>query len=115
MSRQNNKEPSMTFTTKDLVDEVFSKTRGVTKGKVKMICDEICLSLCEQLKQKNSVRLNYVGVIKARDMAERKGRNPVTGEVIGIPPRTGYKFQLCRGLDDFLNKGVPYNPQGDED
>jgi len=111
---QSRKKVPDTFTTKDLITEAAKRSPGITKGNVKRICDLVCEILGEQIKEKKSIRLNSVGVMRMRTLAVRKGRNPMTGEPIAIPERYGIKFQMCRKLDFYLNKGIDLYDVGDE-
>jgi nucleoid DNA-binding protein len=86
-----------TVTTTDLIEEVSVKTR-LPKYVVKEVTNELLDVITTKLQEEKHVRMNFLGVFKIRKMAARKGRNPRTGNIFAIPPKTGIKFHLSNRL-----------------
>ena len=60
--------------------------------------------LTEQLSQGQSINLQGFGVLKPWHQTLRQGRNPRTGELVPIHPRTSVKFHPGKFLLEALNK-----------
>lgn len=56
----------------------------------------------QELKDGNDVTLVGFGSFHAAQSAERKGRNPKTGETITIPATRAPKFKPAKGLKDLI-------------
>ncbi|NNG67542.1 HU family DNA-binding protein [Caldanaerobacter subterraneus] len=68
----------------ELVNSIAQKT-GLTKKISEKALDAIIDSIQEALKNGDSVQLVGFGTFEVKKRAERKGRNPQTGEEIIIP------------------------------
>nr|WP_239482364.1 HU family DNA-binding protein [Neisseria elongata] len=56
----------------------------------------------QELKDGNDVTLVGFGSFHTAQSAERKGRNPKTGETITIPATRAPKFKPAKGLKDLI-------------
>lgn len=68
----------------DLVTKIAEKS-GLTKKDSEKVLDAFVESVMDALKNGDKVQLIGFGSFEVRDRAERKGRNPQTGEEILIP------------------------------
>ena len=56
-----------------------------------------------ELKAKGKVNITGIGIFRVKDMRERKGVNPNTGEVITISARKKVAFSASKKLKDLFN------------
>ena len=82
----------MTLTKKDLVLTVARET-GITQVDVKRVIQQTLGHLIAGLKEGNTVELRNFGVLKVRQRAPRRGRNPKTGEEVPVPPKRVVVFK----------------------
>ena len=83
----------------ELVSEVAAKT-DLTKKEVAAAVDAIFSSIQEDLAKGEKVQLIGFGNFEVRSRAERKGRNPQTGEEIKIPASKVPAFKPGKALKD---------------
>lgn len=89
---------------KELIDVVQSKmTEGVTKVLVDEFITAFTESVSETLANNEEVRLVGFGTFSAKDRAEKKGRNPATGEEILISARKAPVFKAGSELKARVN------------
>lgn len=81
-----------------------SERIGIAKTKIPQIVDTIFDTIKEALKEGNSITLVGFGTFKIVDRAERKARNPRTGEEITIPAKKTLVFKPSKSFLDQLNK-----------
>lgn len=68
----------------ELVSKIAEKS-GLTKKDSEKALDALVESIMEALQNGDKLQLVGFGTFEIRDRAERKGRNPQTGEEIVIP------------------------------
>ena len=86
----------------ELVD-ALSKETGLTKAKSNEVVASIVNNITEALKNGEKVSLVGFGTWSTTTRAERKGRNPKTGEEITISSRTVAKFKPGNELTKGVN------------
>ncbi|HZR45205.1 MAG TPA: integration host factor subunit alpha [Candidatus Manganitrophaceae bacterium] len=87
----------------DIANEVFEKV-GVSKKESADILEIILNSIKEVLKKGEMVKIAGFGNFVVRQKRARKGRNPKTGEEIGITPRRVVTFRPSQVFKKFVNK-----------
>lgn len=97
------------MTKADLVD-ILAEGTGLTKIETAAVVDGIIATISFALKKGEPVDLRGFGRFVTVDRAQRKGRNPKTGEEVIIPPRRMPVFKVSDLLRDFVNE-----PLEDED
>lgn len=60
-------------------------------------------TLIESLKAGEKVQLSGFGTFEVRERAERKGRNPKTGEVVSVPACKYLAFVSAKAVKENLN------------
>ena len=60
-------------------------------------------TLVESLKAGDKVQLSGFGTFEVRERAERKGRNPKTGEVVTVPACKYLAFVPAKAIKETLN------------
>ena len=80
----------------------LAETTGLSKAKAKEVLDAHAELLITELKENGSVQLVGIGKLKLGERAERKGRNPATGEAITIKASKTVKFSGGKRLKDNL-------------
>ncbi|WP_261805829.1 HU family DNA-binding protein [Lapidilactobacillus luobeiensis] len=83
----------------ELIDSVASKT-GLTKKDATAAVDAVFSTIQSTLASGEKVQLIGFGNFEVRQRAERKGRNPQTGEEIKIPASTVPAFKPGKALKD---------------
>ena len=86
----------------ELIDAIAGKS-GLTKADAGRALDGFIQSVEETLKNGDSVALVGFGTFEVKDRAERKGRNPQTGEEITIKAAKIPSFKAGKSLKDIVN------------
>jgi DNA-binding protein HU-beta len=86
----------------ELVDAI-AKGTGLTKTKSNEVVNSIVSAITESLRNGEKVSLVGFGTWTTSKRAERKGRNPRTGEEITIPGKTVAKFKPGNELTKNVN------------
>ena len=60
-------------------------------------------TILESLKAGDKVQLSGFGTFEVRERAERKGRNPKTGEVVSVPACKYLAFVSAKAVKENLN------------
>lgn len=89
-------------TKQDLVSEV-AKITGLTKKDAGLAVNATFEVISDYLEKGETVRLIGYGNFEVRKRAERKGRNPQTGEEITIPASKTPAFKAGKALKERLN------------
>lgn len=87
---------------KELVDYMSNKT-AMAKTETDVIMTEIFEGIAELIAKGEKVSIPNFGKFEISETAERKGRNPATGEEIEIPAKNRVKFKPSTNLKDFVN------------
>lgn len=86
----------------DIANEIFEKV-GVSKKEASDIV-ELILNLLKSVLQKGeSVKIAGFGNFVVRSKGARKGRNPRTGQEIGITPRRVVTFRPSQVFKKYVN------------
>ena len=89
------------MTKKEYVKKIADEA-GMTHAKVEEFLEAQQKTLME-ISEEDSLILRYHGTYKMVRVAEKKGRNPKTGEEIIIPAKKAVKFKVGKKLDDKVN------------
>ena len=88
----------MYFMTKaELIDNVAQKA-DLTKKDAAGAINAVLETIEETLNNGGSITLPGFGSFSVKESAERKGRNPATGEEITIPAKKSAKFKAGKNL-----------------
>ena len=85
----------------DLIDAMVKKT-GATKAATEKTLNAFVETVIEALKEGDRVQLSGFGTFEVRERAERKGRNPFTGEEITIAATKNPAFKAGKRFKDAL-------------
>lgn len=77
---------------------------GLTKKGAKEAVDYVFEKISEFLSDGEKVRIDKFGNFEVRERAERKGRNPQTGETIKINASKAPVFKAGTALKELVNK-----------
>lgn len=86
----------------DLASKVAGKT-GLTKKDSVAVINELLKVIEAELINGDSVQIIGFGNFEVRTRAERKGRNPQTGEELTIPETKSPAFKAGKTLKDIVN------------
>ncbi len=87
----------------DIANLLYER-HGVPKREAAAIVELILDEVKESLSQGSDVKIAGFGNFTLRSKAERKGRNPKTGEEIGITPRKVVTFRASPVFKDLVLK-----------
>lgn len=91
------------MTKAELVDKIFAKADLSNRAKAEEALDALLDCIQEALASGEAVTFTGFGSFKVNERAERKGRNPRSGEEIIIPACKVVKFTPGKSLKDALN------------
>lgn len=86
----------------ELVEAISNET-GLSKTKSGEVVNSIVKVISESLAKGEKVSLTGFGTWSTTTRAERKGRNPKTGDEITIPSKTVAKFKAGNELTKNVN------------
>lgn len=87
----------------DLIQAVADKT-GKSKKETGDVVNAVLESIQEALAAGDKVTLTGFGVFEVRERAEKKCKNPRTGELIDVPACKAPAFKAGKNLKDSVNK-----------
>jgi integration host factor subunit alpha len=87
----------------DIANEVFEKV-GISKKESADMLEVILNLVKEVLKKGETVKIAGFGNFVVRHKKARKGRNPKTGEEIGISPRKVVTFRPSQVFKKYVNR-----------
>lgn len=91
------------MTKPELIDAVARAT-GMRKSDTGNAIDAIFLAITEALGSGEPVAISGFGTFDVKTRAARMGRNPRTGEQIGIPQSTACVFRPGKRLKDAVGR-----------
>ncbi len=109
MTKNRTSRPGMTKA--DLVDVVYERHGGLTKGEAAEIVEAIFHLVKSSLRDGRTVRIKNFGTFEVTRRPGRVGVNPMSGEKIFIPPHKGLAFRPARRLKDVVTPGRPEGPR----
>ena len=86
----------------DIANEIYEEI-GLSKKEAAEIIETILDTLKSQLHKGETVKIAGFGNFVVRSKKSRKGRNPKTGEEIGITPRRVVTFRPSQVFKKFVN------------
>jgi integration host factor subunit alpha len=92
------------MTKADLVDKIHANT-GLTKDEAFACLEMVLETIKETLETSETVKIIGFGSFVVRQKADRRGRNPLTGEPITITARKVLTFKPSPVLKNRINQG----------
>lgn len=90
----------------ELVKKIHSKLNGeLTQGKIEKCVDALFETLSQCLVDGDSYNHTRFGTFKTVQRAARSGRNPLTNELLSIPPKRALKLVVSSILKDRIEYG----------
>jgi integration host factor subunit alpha len=86
----------------DIANDVYEKV-GISKKEASDIVENILNTIKSVLQQGETVKIAGFGNFVVRKKRARKGRNPKTGEEIGITPRKVVTFRPSQVFKKYVN------------
>jgi len=81
----------------------LSEKHNLTKAQAERVLKDVFGLISEALDKGERVHIPGFGTFTVKERAERKGRNPRTGEVITIPARKVVHFKPSKALKVEVN------------
>ena len=89
----------------DIANEIYERI-GISKKEAAEIIETVLDIIKSVLQKGETVKIAGFGNFVVRSKRARKGRNPKTGEEIGITPRRVVTFRPSQVFKKFVNKGA---------
>ncbi len=87
----------------DIANEVYERV-GISKKEAAEIIETVLNTIKNVLQKGEMVKIAGFGNFVVRSKRARKGRNPKTGQEIGITPRRVVTFRPSQVFKKFVNK-----------
>ena len=91
--------------TKKEIVRIISEKLDMTQLKTKDIVQSVLDCIIETLVEERRIELRNFGVFEVRKRAERKARNPKTGDEVLVKERHVVVFKAGKVLEEALQKG----------
>ncbi len=95
--------PGKTVTRADLTEAVHQEV-GLSRYESAQLVETVLEQISGTLARGEAVKISSFGTFSVRDKAQRRGRNPKTGEEVPILPRRVLVFRASRVLKDRINR-----------
>lgn len=92
------------MTKADLVERV-AKEADMTKKDAEQLVEIVFDTIISTLNKGEKIELRGFGSFRLRERDARKGRNPKTGDPVGIPAKRVAYFKPGKELKELVNKG----------
>jgi integration host factor subunit alpha len=96
------KEPLMTLVKENLVQSLYDQA-GLSKQQSKALVDNVFELIKKSLESGDDVLISGFGKFMVKEKAQRKGRNPETGDDLTIEARKVVNFRCSPVLRDKIN------------
>lgn len=93
------------MTKSDLIEKVAAQL-NLPKGKAELIINCIFDSMEESLKNGNRIEIRGFGSFEIRRYKAYEGRNPRTGDPVGVEPKRLPFFKVGKELKERVNAGA---------
>jgi len=91
-----------TLTKADIVTAIYEKSDR-TRADVKDVVEKLLRLMKHAMKKDNSLLISGFGKFEVYDKQARKGRNPMTGGSLTLPPRRVVVFRVSKKFRAALN------------
>ncbi len=87
----------------ELIEQI-SQEANIHKNEAKKVTEIFCDSIIQTLKSAATATIKGFGTFSTINLAERKGHNPQTGEVIIIMAHQSVKFKTGKEFGDKISE-----------
>jgi integration host factor subunit beta len=101
------------MTKSDLIEKVAAQL-NLPKGKAELIINCIFDSMEESLRDGNRIEIRGFGSFEIRRYKAYEGRNPRTGDPVGVHPKRLPFFKVGKELKERVNAGAEDEPPAKE-
>lgn len=95
------------MTKKELITEIAAglaeQDKTMTNAAIERVLDQAAIAIQEALNEGEEVAIAGIGKFKVAERAERKARNPQTGELMTVPAHKVVAFKAAKTLRESLN------------
>jgi len=95
-----------TVTKKELTNAIAAKLKQ-RQMLVRKVVQSFLDECAAQLAKGNRLEFRDFGVFECVSRAARKARNPITGAVVEVPPKTVVDFRMGKRMRAIINPGAP--------
>lgn len=81
-----------------VLSDYLQKSTGYSESTVSSVVEAFCKFIQISMRQASEVKLEKFGTFYTKDLPEREGRNPRTGEAITIAPRRKADFKFSKSF-----------------
>jgi integration host factor subunit alpha len=97
----------MTLKKEDIVTQLYDRT-GITKAESKQAVESLFEIMKETLERGEDVKVSGFGKFQVKEKGERRGRNPRTGDDMGLRERRVLVFRTSPVLREKINSRKTY-------
>ena len=97
----------MATTTKKELTNKIAHQLGLRQMLVRDVVQTFLDECIDELKRGNRLEFRDFGVFETLSRAARKARNPKTGEVVQVPPKTVVDFKMGKRMKALINQPEP--------
>ena len=91
------------MTKSQLIDEIYQQSSGLTKAHLTSITETVFDAIKNSLAKGERVEIRDFGNFSLRKREARKARNPKTGVVVDVPPKSVLFFKAGKELKEIVN------------
>ncbi len=100
------------MTKKEIVKQI-SEELGLTQLKTKEIVQKTFDAIVDTLVRERRIELRNFGVFEVKERAERKARNPRTGERVDVPAKFVVTFKPGKEMEERVRRLTPGSTSGE--
>ncbi len=106
---QGTRKEEGSLTKSDLIEVIADKLR-LPKGKAELIVNCVFDSMEESLKKGERIEIRGFGSFEIRHYKSYEGRNPRTGDPVGVAPKRLPFFKVGKELKERVNESLTKAP-----
>jgi integration host factor subunit beta len=110
---QGTRKEEGSVTKSDLIETVAQKLH-LPKGKAELIVNCVFDSMEESLKKGERIEIRGFGSFEIRHYKAYEGRNPRTGDPVGVHPKRLPFFKVGKELKERVNEAAQKDPKAQE-
>ena len=92
------------MTKSQLIDELYKRNSDLTKQQIVIVIDTVLDSIKSSLSRGERVEIRNFGNFNLRKRGARKARNPKTGKVVKVPPKSVPFFKAGKELKERVDE-----------
>lgn len=88
---------------KEIAERIYGDVSEININQVTLFCDTLVDVFTDALIEGKKITWNGFMTMEAVDRGERRGRHPITNEVVIFPPSKSIKCKISQLIKDVVN------------